>query len=643
MSASKDVEEAFVILDKEKLSDISYLSDDVGRKFRADSKNFLSFLNILRKEGELAGFCDVVLEVDGQSFPAHRCVLAVNSQFFYTLFTSGMRDSKEKHVNLRSLNGLAVSAILDFFYTRDIVVDNDNAEELLEAASFLLLNRVKNVCAEVISNNLSISNCFSTKRLAERYGLDELKKDAQSFMKENFQAAKQEKEFLELEAFELKELISSDSLRVEKEEEVFKAMMNWVKHDLTNRSKELHTFLPCLRYGSLSPEFLEEVFEKDPIFEGNTFCQTVLKQQRRRQRCARSNKQRNSKERPSASVHDVVIAVAKGNRHTSLIYDVQSEEFYKLPEPSMQFFQQGMAIIGRELYTVCRDRRDSSGHATYMMKHKLGSDNSLVDHFWDEINTSPLKPNACYDKAIVLSFKDKLYIVGGCMDYEGRSIDIQCYDPAEGEWKAMANMNTSRCMIGAVATSNYIYALGGAKHHTEVAEKLVERYNPDTNEWASMADMCHSRVIPQVVATKESIFAIGATGTDTRQSCGCEVYNESCDKWSVISPLPSKYPMISLSLNDEVYVISGGQSWKFSKKKEKWQKSTMFRALQHGFDDFYFAQLKVPKFCCEQYSTTTAYDVGQYDLSDDYQSSDDNDDDDSFYDDDDIDWSYLVA
>ena len=477
MSACKDVDEAFARLDKEKLSEVRVFPLVSSRKYVGNSSCVLSFLNILRKEGE-SGFCDVVLEVDGQSFPAHRCVLAANSQFFYTLFTSGMRHSNEKHVNLRSLSSSAVCTVLDFFYTRQIIVNKDNLEGLLEASSFLLLNHVKNACAEVMSNNLSISNCFSTKRLAERYALDEMSRKAASFMTKNFQAANKQKEFLELGPYELKELISSDSVRVEKEEEVFEAVVNWAKHDPTNRAKELSTLLHCLR--SLSLEFLVNHFEKDPIFEGVSFCENFLKLQKRRQRrSATSEKQSTSRERPSATIHVVLIGVTRGHQYKSFCYDLQNEQFYKLPNPLSSYAQLGVAAVGQELYTVGQESCWEA-NATSLAKLKLGTNNmSHVDRIWDKINKSPLKPNACDKKAIVLSLKDKLYIVGGCMYHKGRSVDIQCFDPAEGEWKAMANMITPRCRIGAGATTNYIYAIGGKKIHGGPAESLVERYNPE--------------------------------------------------------------------------------------------------------------------------------------------------------------------
>lgn len=628
MAAKRDgVDEAFARLDKERLLEITYLAAG-GRTFRGDRQNFLSFMNTLRKEGE-SGFCDVVLEVDGQFFPAHRCVLAANSQFFYTLFTSGMKDSNEKHIKLCSVSSSALSIILDFFYTRDIVINKDNADELLEAASFLLLNHVKNACAAIISVNLSINNCFSTKRLADRYALDDLKKRADAFMKEHFQSAKLEKEFYDLHPWELKELISSDSVRVEKEEEVFEAVLSWAKHDPTNRTKDLSTLLPCLRYGSLSPSFVEEHFQTEPLLEDNEFCQNYLKQQRRRKRTARSKKKPGcSKERPSAKVHNVVIGVGRGNLRTSFCYDVENELIYKLPDPPSPYFQLGITAIGRELYTVSRDRHDWDDNASTLMQHKLAPNLKLTERYWSQVNEEFLRPNTCSDKSILLSLKGKLYIVGGCSGIGDRIMDIQCYDPSEKEWKAMSKMNTSRCMIGAVATDSHIYVIGGRKGHIGAPENVVERFDPEANYWTTVASMNTARSKPEVAVTTSYIFALG--GLSGSVGAICEIYKIASDKWTAVTAPPTRTPKITLSINDEVYVIAGGETWKYFKKRNSWKKSAMFRTLHYGFDEFNFVQLKLPKFCYEQYYRMSAHNLVSYNRNI-YDCSSDDDEEESDY------------
>lgn len=49
------------------------------------AKSILSTMNTLRKDGTL---CDVTLKVQGQSFKAHRIVLAACSDYFCAMFTN---------------------------------------------------------------------------------------------------------------------------------------------------------------------------------------------------------------------------------------------------------------------------------------------------------------------------------------------------------------------------------------------------------------------------------------------------------------------------------------------------------------------------------------------------------------------------
>lgn len=620
----ENIDEAFARLDKERLLEITYLSAGC-RIFRGDRQNFLSFLNTLRKQGD-SGFCDVVLEVDGQSFPAHRCVLAANSQFFYTMFTSGMRDSKEKHIKLCSLSSSSLSTILDFFYTREVAINRDNAEDLLEAASFLLLNHVKSACASIISTNLSISNCFSTRRLADKYSLEELKKKSDSFTKENFQRAKQESDFLSLSCAELYELISSDGLRVEKEEEVFEALLNWVRHDPANRAKDLSSLLPCLRFGSLSVAFLEEQIQKERLLQDCSFCQNFLKQQRRRRRTSRAKREVAAKERPSAKIHNVVVGVGRGNLHTSFCFDVEEDVMYRLPEPPSPSFQLGVAIIGRDLYSVSRDRHDWDDSATRLMMYSLGQTHKTV-HYWYEKNGEIESPSVCLDKTHVVSLKGKLYTLGGCSVFVDRHAVVQCYDPVENAWKTMAQLLTPRCMLGVVTTEFHLYAIGGKTSHASLPEQLVERYDPEANYWTPVAPLNTHRASPKVVATGENIFVLG--GLHIGAEVSCEVYKEVSDQWSNIASLPSfSTPKLTFALNKEVYILYSNETYRYDKKKNSWKKSLLFKSLREGFEDFSVAQLQLPKFCFEHYTRIAPQNLASFGRSFYECSSDDDDDDD---------------
>lgn len=61
-------------------------------------------MNNLRKVNKL---CDVVLQVDGEEFPAHRVVLAACSDYFCAMFTNEVSNKSKMFIlDDQNLNGL---------------------------------------------------------------------------------------------------------------------------------------------------------------------------------------------------------------------------------------------------------------------------------------------------------------------------------------------------------------------------------------------------------------------------------------------------------------------------------------------------------------------------------------------------------
>ncbi|MXQ94316.1 hypothetical protein E5288_WYG007368 [Bos mutus] len=102
------------------------------------STEMLHNLNQQRKNG--GRFCDVLLRVGDESFPAHRAVLAACSEYF---------ESLEMH----TISSKVFGDILDFAYTSRIVVRLESFPELMTAAKFLLMRSVIEICQEVIKQS----------------------------------------------------------------------------------------------------------------------------------------------------------------------------------------------------------------------------------------------------------------------------------------------------------------------------------------------------------------------------------------------------------------------------------------------------------------------------------------------------------
>uniref|UniRef100_A0A3Q0SIV8 POZ/BTB and AT hook containing zinc finger 1 n=1 Tax=Amphilophus citrinellus TaxID=61819 RepID=A0A3Q0SIV8_AMPCI len=116
------------------------------------SAEMLHNLNVQRKDG--GRFCDVILRVGEESFPAHKAVLAACSEYFESVFsrqTEGDGDAKE--LEMHTISPKVFKDILDFAYTSRIVVRLECFPELMTAAKFLLMRSVIEICQEVIKQS----------------------------------------------------------------------------------------------------------------------------------------------------------------------------------------------------------------------------------------------------------------------------------------------------------------------------------------------------------------------------------------------------------------------------------------------------------------------------------------------------------
>lgn len=116
------------------------------------SAEMLHNLNTQRKDG--GRFCDVILRVGEESFPAHKAVLAACSEYFESVFSCQTEDDCEaKELEMHTISPKVFRDILDFAYTSKIVVHMECFPELMTAAKFLLMRSVIEICQEVIKQS----------------------------------------------------------------------------------------------------------------------------------------------------------------------------------------------------------------------------------------------------------------------------------------------------------------------------------------------------------------------------------------------------------------------------------------------------------------------------------------------------------
>lgn len=224
--------------------------------------------------------CDVTLVVEGQKFAAHRCVLAASSRYFYSLFTTDMKENKAEEIHLPELSLSVLDELLVYLYTGEVSMTEKNAEELVVCANYLLLPRLKSLACKMLVRSTTPTNCVYLHAFADKYECVELRNYARELMRQNFAklSVGMSTNMLTLSVEHLEDLISSDEIVVNAEEEVFEAIIEWIREDKEARELYLARLFRHVRLGLISNHYFHTRLTVNPIIRSNSECMELVLQ-----------------------------------------------------------------------------------------------------------------------------------------------------------------------------------------------------------------------------------------------------------------------------------------------------------------------------------------------------------------------------
>lgn len=226
--------------------------------------------------------CDATICVGGKTFNAHRTVLAASSPYFKALFAStlnsptSLETADVKPVVLTDIESDYMENILQYIYTGEIELNQDNIKDIIAAANYLLVTPLKERCTAFLQKMLSPRNCLGIETTASQFDCELLKSTATSFVRDNFITVSATEEFLSLDAARLRDLVASDDTKIDREEQIYEAIMNWVKHDLDVRREYFKDLVSYVRFPLISPYYLMDHVEADEIVRSTPECIALL-------------------------------------------------------------------------------------------------------------------------------------------------------------------------------------------------------------------------------------------------------------------------------------------------------------------------------------------------------------------------------
>jgi hypothetical protein len=167
------------------------------------------------------------------------------------LFSSEMVESQSRVVELQELSWPGVKAIVDFAYTGTVALSGSTVVSIIQAANLLQVEAVEQAAVDFLVERLDAGNVLSAMALGAHYSAGAicrgLQEQSRAWVGKHFAQMAGEPSFLELSGTEVAGLVESDDVEA-KEEEVFAAVMAWMKAEEEGRKAELDRLLPLVRF-----------------------------------------------------------------------------------------------------------------------------------------------------------------------------------------------------------------------------------------------------------------------------------------------------------------------------------------------------------------------------------------------------------
>ena len=515
--------------------------------------DMMQTLDKTRRENLLS---DVTLNVEGQTFAAHRCVLAASSKFFHSLFTNDMKEKSASIVSLEGIPVMVMEQLLSYLYTGDIKVSEANAEDLIASANYLLLPRLKNIACKFIERHMSASNCIFNYLFAEKYECKELQIYAGELIKQNFATVGKSKEFSQLSWDHIKDIISSDDIVIRAEEDIFEIIVEWIGQNQEAREQYFAELFSHVRLSTISQHYLYTKLMSHELVQGDGECRQILMDEMRWRALFAGQEISPQRPRTCLQTHEDAIITCGGLspdglvRNLTLCYVPSAKTWYQLAPMLTRRCRHGFAACQGFVYAVGGKGEDSFHSSVERYDPRTNT--------WNFVAPLPKKVKLVGTATL----QGSLYIAGGIeftTEQGRRRCDtVQRYNPSTNSWSLVAPLSSRRSSVCLVTDTHYLYSIGGLGDDDFLS--AVERYDPKLNTWTQMAPMSEKRGCACGVSLEKKIYVFGGTvdAFSRHASLSCEVYDITLNEWHSIAPMHvPRFHASAVLLRDQIYVFGG--------------------------------------------------------------------------------------
>eukprot|EP00731_Ephydatia_muelleri_P000180 Em0001g180a len=214
-------------------------------------------------------YVDVTFVVEGQPMPAHRLILASQSDYFDRLFYGKMRETNSsEEISLPNAPLEAFRLLLEFMYSGCLDYDNQPLQvvlDLLSLADSYMVGMLKEALSHQLCEHIDLDSVLPILLHASVHSVSLLNEKCLQFVDHHTKEVLTGPSFLPLPKECVLAILSRDSLYVP-EEEIFHAVTRWMDHN--HHNKDIKDIIACVRLSEISPSVLFALVEPLGFFDG---------------------------------------------------------------------------------------------------------------------------------------------------------------------------------------------------------------------------------------------------------------------------------------------------------------------------------------------------------------------------------------
>ncbi|XP_028304854.1 kelch repeat and BTB domain-containing protein 4 isoform X1 [Gouania willdenowi] len=198
-------------------------------------------------------FADVTVIVETKEFHLHRLVLSAQSSFFRSMFTSNLKESHNRSIELKDVSAAVFQLLVDYIYHGTIKLRVEDLQDTYEMADMYQLTALFEECSRFLSRTVEVKNCLQVMWLADRHSDQELYTAGKHCAKIHLAQLHHTEEFLNLPLCLLLDIIK-DGVPSSQNPKV--AIESWINHNKVEREE----------FSSILQENLKEIGENVHIY-----------------------------------------------------------------------------------------------------------------------------------------------------------------------------------------------------------------------------------------------------------------------------------------------------------------------------------------------------------------------------------------